>query len=222
MYCTILYCLFVCIPPPWTLPWALLSIWVGISVIWAPFWPLLEGSDRVAQLYKFRLRQGVLARLASWFSLCLGYGLWAPFVERMTLGAQALLWIKRSHHALLRSVLERPQKALIRWRSHVWPLQWRLGLSTAGGFTVFAILVPALLWAKGPVEAGRLGMSLALINAIYTVSHGLIQARQPTMAMNAARENYNEMEQLFFSRFRWSIGTYVLGCSFFLLLLTGE
>ena len=86
--------------------------------------------------------------------------------------------------------------------------------------SVFAILVPALLWASGPVEAGRLGMSLALINAIYTVCHGLMQARQPVLSMSAARREFAALEALFRSRFRWSLGLYIVGCLGLLTLLS--
>jgi hypothetical protein len=195
----------------WQAPWFLLSIWVGLSVLWVPCWPLLEGSDLVAPLYRFRLKQGVISRLGSWTALCLGKGLWAPFVERLGLGLQALIWMRRKHWALLRSAFQAPQEQLTRWSQQIWPLQWRLALSTAGGFTAFALLIPALLWARGPVAAGRLGMSLALINAVYTVCHGLIQARQPAISMHAARGEFQKMEGLFSSRFKWSIGLFTLG-----------
>ncbi len=196
----------------WKWPWLMLSIWVGFSVLWVPCWPLLEGSDLVAPLYRFRLRQGIISRLGSWAALGTGNGLLAPFIERFTLGVQALIWLPRAHGAMLRSAFRAPQKHLTRWSSQIWPLQWRLALSTAGGFTAFALLVPALLWAEGPVAAGRLGMSFALVNAVYTVCHGLVQARQPVLAMTTAAGKYREMEVLFSSRFRWAIALYTFGC----------
>ena len=204
----------------WQGPWLVLSIWVAISVLWVPCWPLLEGSDKVASLYKFRLRQGIAARLCSWLSLVLGHGLWAPFVERLTQGLQAIAWLGRTQGNLLRSAFRAPQRAAIRWRTHVWPLQWRLALSTAGGFTVFELLIPALLWARGPVEAGRLGMTLALVNAIYTICYGLLQARQPRLSMYAARRDFTSLELLFRSRMQWALGLYLAGGLGLLVLLT--
>jgi len=203
----------------WQAPWLLLSIWVALSVLWVPCWPLLEGSDLVAPLYRFRLRQGVLSRLGSWTAMGLGQGLWAPFIDRLGRGLQALIWLRRRHWTLLRSAFRAPQTRLSRWSEQIWPLQWRLALSTAGGFTAFALLIPALLWARGPVEAGRLGMSFALVNAVYTVCHGLIQARQPALSMHAARGHFQKMEILFSSRFRWSLGLFLLGCLGLLIAL---
>ena len=171
----------------WEWPWFILSIWAGIAMIWVPCWPLLEGGDLVSPLYRFRLRQGIVSRVGSWFTLGTGQGLFAPFVDRFLLGTQALWWLRREHGQLLRSVFQKPSQPLQRWSATIWPLQWRMALSTAGGFTAFAIFIPSLLWAQGAVEAGRLGMTFALINAAYSVSHGLVQARQPALAMAAAR-----------------------------------
>ena len=204
----------------WQWPWFMLSIWAGIAMIWVPCWPLLEGSDLVSPLYRFRLRQGMVSRIGSWCTLSTGQGLFAPFVSRFLLGVQALWWLGRQHGQLLRTAFRAPSEPLQRWSATIWPLQWRMALSTAGGFTAFAIFIPSLLWARGAVDAGRLGMTFALINAVYTVSHGLIQARQPALAMAAARREFIQLHALFASRFKWVMGLYSLGCCTLIGLLS--
>ena len=104
------------------------------------------------------------------------------------LGVQALWWLDRQHGQLLRTAFRAPSEPLQRWSATIWPLQWRMALSTAGGYRIRHLHSIASM-GSGAVDAGRLGMTFALINAVYTVSHGLIQARQPALAMAAVAES---------------------------------
>jgi hypothetical protein len=119
------------LPSGWEGPWLLLALATALSVLVLPAWPLLEGTGRVAEVYRFRLNQSMAGRVSGWITLPFA-GLWALSVERLVNTALAFGWLRVRQRALLEHLRHTPP-APIRWSETVFPLQWRMALATAGG-----------------------------------------------------------------------------------------
>ena len=152
----------------WTMPWFAFIVGVGLNHLTAPFIFLVEGGLSVTRAWRFRLIQELASGSALLVVLASGQGLWslvAYYWMRCTLG---VLWMTRV--SLQPAGPAGESFTLRRWRDELWPFQWRVGLSAVSGYLVFQAFGPILFALRGPAEAGRFSLSLAVMNAIVMVT----------------------------------------------------
>jgi len=58
----------------------------------------------------------------------------------------------------------------ISWQNEIWPFQWRIAISWISGYFVYQTFNPFLFAFKGPVAAGKMGMSLSFANAVMVIA----------------------------------------------------
>ena len=59
--------------------------------------------------------------------------------------------------------------------------------------------MPLIFWFLGPVTAGQMGITWAIITMFWGLSVTLITTKIPTFAMNAANKDYKKLDKLFFN-----------------------
>ena len=198
-----------------------LSDWLGIWVVlvgatavnlWlSPGLAVMEGCGKVGQVSRLRLGQSVLGYSVLWATLLSGWGLWAatamPVVGALCTG----YWLK-AHGNILYWLSSRAAdiKHQLTWRKDVFPLQWRIALSWASGYLIFNLFTPIVFSHYGAVEAGRLGMALAVFTAISTIGMSWVNAKAPNFTMHIARGEWHELNCLFRALFIRSITVIVL------------
>lgn len=167
-------------------PWLALSVVVGVGLPLLAAFAFLEGLGRVEATYRFRAVQSVWTRAAHWLALGLGAGVWSLAVERLVGLVHGIVWLLGREGAPAREAA-RMAPAPVRWRTEIWPLQRGIALSNAGALVPFALLVPATYAFAGPVDAGRLGLTMALLSALYSAAYALVVPHVPELSMQAAR-----------------------------------
>ncbi|MHC4945615.1 MAG: polysaccharide biosynthesis protein [Planctomycetota bacterium] len=180
----------------WKSPWVLLAAFTGLNLLLSPGLPILEGCNQVAQVYRFRLFQGIVIRIALWLGMLLGGGLWALVLERgLALFLCGLFYIIR--FARFFSDLLRKSDLQHRfWREEIWPLQWRFAVVWISGFLP-TLFIPALFAIQGPIAAGRIGMTWSITSALMSVSFAVILARMPRFAICIANREFDDLDRLF-------------------------
>src|SRR5262252_1525837 len=88
--------------------------------------------------------------------------------------------------------------SIIRWSEEVWPFQWRIAVSWFCGYFIFWLFNPVLFAFRGPVEAGQMGMSLSLVNAILSVAISWISTKSAPFGTLIARKEYQQLDRTFF------------------------
>ena len=152
----------------WQAPWLVFVLGVAAHHLTAPYVFLVEGGVSVARAWRFRLLQEILSGAVLLTVLASGDGLWALVAYFWTRCGLGVLWMRRV--PLGPSTARTGSFTLRRWRDELWPFQWRVGLSAVSGFLVFQAFGPILFAMRGPVEAGRFSLSLAMMNAIVMVT----------------------------------------------------
>ena len=61
----------------WLGPWVVLCGLTGLRILLTPIWSILEGCNRVEQIYRFRFFDVICSSVALWVALGFGVGLWA-------------------------------------------------------------------------------------------------------------------------------------------------
>jgi hypothetical protein len=195
----------------WSGPWAALCVGVGAGFALQPIFSLLQGCNQVPQFWFYRWIQQVVNGISIWAAILLGADLWTMPVA----SAAGLLWsvffLLRRYPGFVGSFLTLPSGPLIRWRSDVWPVQWRIAISWIGAYFTTSLFVPILFRLSGPVAAGQMGMTVTLALVLLAVSSNWIVTKGPRFGVLIAQGEYRELDRLFRKSFLSSIAVSCLG-----------
>ena len=113
--------------------------------------------------------------------------------------------------------------AELQWKTEVWPLQWKTGLTWLCSYLITAIYTPILFHFQGAVVAGQMGLSLTIANMLGVLAQAWIARHVPAMAQAAAVRNWAELDRLFLNDLFVSTTAYLAGaavlCGLYLYVL---
>ena len=205
----------------WVIPWCLLVIASMLAFQIDPVFSFLEGCGFIADVARRRLLQAVLGSVLAWIALETHHGLYAPamiILGQVTVGVVYLFFSKLSR--LLKNLLFYPVgQHYVGWRHEIWPFQWKIAVSWISGFFIYQLVNPILFAFRGPVEAGRMGMSLNIAGAIGAVAMAWMSTKASPFGSMVARREFQNLDKLFFRTCWQSTLLLVIGDIAFLLVL---
>jgi O-antigen/teichoic acid export membrane protein len=166
-----------------------------LNLLTQPVWFLLEGCNQIAGVAAYRASALAVSGLVLWTGIGGGGGLlaagWAALAGFLVSVAW-LAWRWRgfvheflSHRGTIRGML-----------GELWPFQWRMALSAMSGYLIFSLFEPTVFRFRGAAEAGRMGMSWQLVNALSVLSVSWISTRAPRFGMLVREARYAELDRL--------------------------
>ncbi|MEP7098985.1 MAG: hypothetical protein ABI781_00655 [Burkholderiales bacterium] len=183
----------------WLGPWLSLVSMTAINLYFSPMLAVVEGCGRVGQVARLRLAQSMIGYGLTWAALIAGLGLWAIPLSAATAGLCTALWLRLDNH-LLRAfeiTTPLPHGSGVDWRREVLPFQWRIAVSWISGYLIFQLFTPLVFVNLGPVAAGRLGIALAIFNALMSVGVSWINAKIPSLTAHVTRGERAELNRNF-------------------------
>jgi hypothetical protein len=195
----------------WFLPWCLDALMAVLNFQVDPLLSFMEGCGYVADVARLRFAQSVTGSLLAWMALISHHGLFAPSMMLFGMASCSLTWIFTKRRLLLGLLKYRPGTNRIRWMEEVWPFQWRIAVSWFCGYFIFWLFNPVLFAFRGPVEAGRMGMSLSLANAIMNIAVSWVSTKSAPFGTFIARKEYRQLDQTFFRALWQSTAVSVAG-----------
>jgi glycosyltransferase involved in cell wall biosynthesis/O-antigen/teichoic acid export membrane protein len=190
----------------WGAPWFVLCLLSGVDLWGLSMWSLLQGCGQVTQVYGFHLVQGLLRSVFVWLAILLGAGLWTAPVESFIGLAWAALFLCGRYRRFFRAFWTPVAGPSVSWREEMLPFQWRIALSWLSGYFIYSLFTPMLFKLRGPVAAGQMGMTWALVGVLSTVSATWIYAKAPRFGVLVARKDYAALDRLV-----WRSGTAAFG-----------
>lgn len=182
----------------WRIPWCLDALLAVLNFQLDPLLSFLEGCGYVSDIAHLRFRQSVTGSVLAWLALASHRGLFAPAAILGGMGLVSGLWLLGKRKLLL-GLLRYPAGAnRIQWRAEVWPFQWRIAVSWFCGYFIFFLFNPVLFAYRGAVEAGRMGMSLSLANAIQNIAVSWVSTKSAPFGNLIARKEYRRLDETFF------------------------
>ncbi len=197
----------------WLAPWILAAVATTITFQIDPIFSFLEGCGQVQQVARARFMQAITGSLLGWTALSLHHGLYAPGAMIAGQGIAGLCFLATRRNLLL-PLLRRPLSApeeRISWNTDIWPFQWRMAVSWVCGYFTFQLFTPVLFAHWGPVEAGRMGMSLNIAGALSTVAIAWMNTKASPFGQLIARREFAELDQRFFAALTQSTTINLLG-----------
>jgi len=195
----------------WQLPWCFAALMAALNFQIDPFLSFLEGCGYVPEVARLRFMQSATGSLLAWIVLIKHHGLFAPSMMLLGMAAASLVWLTGKRKLLLGLLRHRVGTHRIRWNQEVWPFQWRIAVSWLSGYFLFWIFNPVLFAFRGPVEAGKMGMSLSLANAIQAIAVSWVSTKSAPFGTLIARKEYRRLDETFFQALRQSFAVSLAG-----------
>lgn len=196
----------------WRGPWYCLVVVSGLLLWLLPFNSLLEGCHQVTTVNRFRLIQAVVTNLVVWTSLVLGADLWVAVAATAARVACELILIGVRYRRFFQPFRSQPGGKRIDWKHELWPLQWRLGLQSAGAFLANSLHVLVMYHHfDSKAIAGRMGMTWMMLFIVQAAALSWIQTRIPRFGTLIAEQRFAELDRLFRKVTAISVGAVSLG-----------
>jgi len=178
----------------YVLPWILTVLFFSLGTAIIPLTSILDGCGQIAKTQRLRLQQAIASQLSVATVLLLNGKLYAIPVESAASVVVFLIWVLRRYRALLWQLLLHPAPLSDRvsWRNDILPMQMRVAAYVVSAYFQSYAIVPLLFQFSGPVEAGRMGLSMRINNSIYNLSMGWLNVRAPQVGVLVAQGNEAE------------------------------
>ena len=183
-------------PIAWQGAWWIIAITAALSLAINPAWALLEGCNQVAKLSQFRFLASAATFVINALALMGGTGIYASAIGALFTLLLGLVYLLIVWRQLLLQLLTRPQHGKVSWRHEIWPLQWRVALSSLSGFFIFDVVNPIAFLFCGAAEAGRWGMSFQLVRMIGNIAWTWVYTKAPRFGMLVANRQWQELDHL--------------------------
>ena len=192
----------------WAGVWWLLVACTATNLYLSPLLAVLEGCGQIGQVARLRLVQSLIGYLLLWAGLALGFGLWAVALLPAATAVCTIVWLRLAGATLrwLRTQQPADRSLRIDWRREILPFQWRIAVSWISGYFIFQLFTPLVFARQGAVQAGRIGLALSVFSALLTVGMSWVNAKIPAFAAHISRGERLELNALFISVLKRSVG----------------
>lgn len=190
----------------WIIPWLWVVVVSAGRLIVSPVFGVLEGCGRVASVAGLRTASNIVGTLLMWAALLANWRLYAVPINATVQLVGALYWLFVNHRATLVQLAAGARRAVSRidWRKEVWPMQWRIAVSMVSSYFIYQLFVPVLFAVRGPVEAGQMGMSAAVVTTLTITALAWVTTKAHQMGTLIAKRQFTELDSVFFSAFKQS------------------
>ena len=198
----------------WQTPWIWIVIVSAGSLAVMPLMSVLEGCGLVAEIASMQAAQNVVGSIGLWLALLGGWQLFACPVSNTIYLLCTSFWVWSRKGTMLKDLWRyRKSEQRIDWKQDIWPLQWRTAISAASGYFIFQLFNPILFMYRGPVEAGRMGLSITVMNTLVSIALAWVTTKSSPFGTLIARRQFEELDQIFFRCFRQSLALIAAGAA---------
>jgi O-antigen/teichoic acid export membrane protein len=191
-------------------PWTLYAVGTAINFFNNSLLSFIEGMDRISEIQNIRAWVAVANSMIVIIMLVIGGNVYALASGMILSSSLMFIFIFGRFKKLLRQLLAISKGSRYNWKPEVMPFFMRYAISCASGYFIFQIYTPAMHYFHGPVYGGKVGITISLVTATFTISNIWMYTITPKMNMLIARNMWSELDVLFKKRLRLSLGTYFL------------
>jgi O-antigen/teichoic acid export membrane protein len=202
---------------PWRVPWILLTGGTALNLMVTPFFAVIMGSGDVTAANKRDLTCSIVSSCLCWIVMSLHGGLFAS--AAISFGSAAVSWgyLLRKRPELLK-LSWRSQKDhgedwinTLSWKDEIWPMQWRMLVSSCATYLLFSLFTPLLFHYHGAVIAGQIGITITAANALLGIGLTQLFAKSPLFGKFVALRDWHNLDRTFYKTLRQSFTLTAIG-----------
>lgn len=209
----------------WILPWILFIAVSGINFTVGIVLSFLEGCNQIAEIQKNRTVSLIVSSLSVWLFLYLDFNLLALSLTSFIAIMINIIMLNFRFGILIRQILRKGKGYYVNWRKDFLRLLWKYAISWSSGYLIFQIYIPLTFQFHGSIDAGKVGLSMALTTAIFTISNVWMYVANPKLNMAASKKDWISMDRILRKNMILSILTFTIcfsGVICLMILLKGR
>jgi len=182
----------------WQFPWIILCLTTSLNLFIDPLLAYFDGLGHVKDMAKVRLWQKSINTVLLFVFFALGFKLYSAALASLA----AILFnyfqiIFSGRVNFLKAIWKAKNQWVINYYHEIFPFQWRIAVSWISGYFIFQLFNPVLFATEGPVVAGQMGMTIAALTGIGSISMSWINTKIPMLSTFIAKEDYTELDKHF-------------------------
>lgn len=182
----------------WQIPWVILSLTTSLSLMISPILAFFEGLGLVKEIARIRLIQQFIQLSLVLLLFSSGFKLFAVPVAAIISFLVFPIWIFFGNKKkILIFIWNKLDKWGVNYRLEIFPYQWKIALSWISGYFIFQLFNPVLFATEGAVVAGQMGMTLAVLNSIFSLAFSWMSTKVPVFSGLIAQKEYEKLDKLF-------------------------
>ena len=182
----------------WEAPWLILSITTSLTLMSSPVLAFLEGLGKIKEVAKVRFIQQLVQLSFVLIFFASGFKLFASplasIISFVIVPAWILIGDKKK---LLIFIWKKIDIYTVNYRVEIFPFQWKIALSWISGYFIFQLFNPVIFATEGPVVAGQMGMTIAVLNAILMFTLSWVTTKVPVFSGLIAKREFKQLDKLF-------------------------
>ena len=195
-------------PNIWIVPLRVTVLACAITFSIGPVLSFLEGCGQVAQVARMRFFQSTVSVALSWTAMLSHHGLFSPAMVLLGQGFVASFLLYSRRKLLVPLLRMKVAENGISWRQEVWPFQWKIAVSWLCDYFIFQLLTPVLFAFRGPVEAGKMGLSMSIVMQMSAMMLAWMTTKAAPFGSLIAKRDTPELDRLFFRALRQSMALF--------------
>lgn len=204
----------------WETPWFIYSFCSGIAFFYSSLLCFFEGCNSVSMVQLIRFKISILTSCTLILCLVCNFQLYALAFSLLCSTIVGMFLVKFYFSNIIRQLWNISAIYNYSWAKDFFELLWRYAISWSCGYFIFQLYTPLAFSFQGAVEAGKVGISIALWTAGFSIANIWIVSITPKMNMLVAGQRWRELDSLFFKNLLISVGVYLLGsCCFFFIYI---
>jgi len=204
----------------WLVPWILYCIGAAIGFVDSILASFIQGCDQVSRIQRYYFITAIVNTVVLFSSLFLHLGLLSIALAILVSNLFNLVLITVQYRNLIGTLL-RTKGGNTNWKTEVFGLLWKYALSWASGYFIFQIYTPLMFQFHGPIEAGKVGISMSMVTAMFNLSSIWLNANNPKFNMMVSKKAWADLDKEFKKDLYLSLGTYILGILCLVLAVLG-
>lgn len=204
----------------WIFPWiiyGLASVFIFVNSMLLSF---IEGCNNVGEIQKIRFWISFTTVISTVCLLFLGTELYALVISLFVGALIGTILILFRYLSMLNQLYSMELEIEYDWKTEILPLVGKYAISWISGYFIFSIFTPIAFYYFGTIEAGKVGLSIAVCTAIFGIANIWMTIIIPKMNMLVSQKDYEILNPIFKKHLILSIITYILGIIIFFIIIT--
>ena len=201
----------------WQLPWVIVALCTALNLLVTPFFAVIMGSGDVTAANMRDLVCSVVSSCLCWIVMFLHGGLYASVA--ISLSGVVVSWgyLLLTRPELLKLSWRRGEDHelgrinSLSWKDEVWPMQWRMAVSSGASYLMFQLFTPLLFHYQGAVIAGQMGITISAANALLGIGLTQLYAKTPLFGKFIALRDWRNLDRIFYKTLRHSFTLTAIG-----------
>lgn len=182
----------------WEIPWIILSTYTSLSLIVYAILAFLEGLGKITLVAKIKILQQTVYSSTMIVLYLNGFKLYStPLAAFCGLTVIVIYLTASEKMRLLKNIWKNLSTDRINYMSEIFPYQWKIAVSWISGYLMYQIFTPVCFAIEGAEVAGKIGITLAALNAILAIYISWMNTKVPVFSKFIVEEEYVKLDSTF-------------------------